>query len=69
MTLLEQQSVVTGMFLHHLATDTTFRVLCNCPSSNPRHYTQRHVTQHRDNYRLPTSDEVALVLAPVRKRV
>lgn len=48
-----------GMFLHHKPTHATFRVLCNCGSSSPRHYTQRAIQANIGEYRLPTTSEVA----------
>lgn len=51
--------IAVGMLLHHIPTAITFRVLCNCPQSSPRHHTQRGIQGNKPHYRYPTADEIA----------
>ena len=58
MTLPAQLTISIGMILHHIPSGVTFKVLCNCRNVTPEHHRQRYVSQHRDQYRLPTSEEI-----------
>lgn len=47
-----------GAPLVHIASGETFKVLCSCPSSSPRHHTRRHIMKHPGEYRQPTVQEI-----------
>lgn len=53
-----------GSFAHHIASGTTFRILCNCASALPKNHTQRHVGAHYTEHRYPTEDEIRESLRP-----
>lgn len=53
-----------GSFAHHIATGTTFRILCNCASALPKDQTQRHVGARYTEYRYPTEAEIRESLKP-----
>lgn len=62
-----QTTIVTGMLLHHVPSQATFKVRCNCPNVQPEHFRQRYVDQHRGLYRFPTPEEAqAYVQVPPR---
>lgn len=57
MTLPTEMTITKGMRLHHNPTNVTFTVLCNCRSVQPEHHRQRYVSQHRDQYSIPTPEK------------
>lgn len=56
--------VKIGGFAHQPDTNTTFRVLCNCATAQPKEHTQRHVAGKYTEYRHPTEDEIRAILRP-----
>lgn len=53
-----------GSFAHHIASGSTFRILCNCATASPKEHTQRHVGAHYTEHRYPTEDEIRESLKP-----
>lgn len=58
--------IAAGQLYFHLPTQTPFRVLCNCPSSSPRHHVLRAVQADPANYRPLTPEETDAFLNATR---